>query len=232
MPGVLRTPAVKGIPRSRGFKAVGFDGRLVLWYQPKTRPTWLARETLAALPGALVAREVRYRIGRPGFRTREITLVTTLLDAAVYRVADLAELYRWRWRVEVCQTQPVNMTWCPLRHASRTINDLRGPLKREYVGDIHVLPGDDDFPDQELRDGLAFFKGEPVQVVIQQAPKGFGMLDDLLPMPRLLLGAGSWLAFLLDLLELGSEFQPPTLSCTQANNLSLIRIQSALALPL
>jgi hypothetical protein len=105
MPGVLRTPAVKGIPRSRGLKAVGFDGRLVLWYQPKTRPTWLARETLAALPGALVAREVRYRIGRPGFRTREITLVTTLLDAAVYRVADLAELYRWRWRVEMALAQ-------------------------------------------------------------------------------------------------------------------------------
>jgi acetyl-CoA carboxylase alpha subunit len=53
-----------------------------------------------------------------------------------------------------------------------------------------LLPGDDDFPDQALRDGLTFFKGQPVQVVTQQAPKGFGMLNDLLPMPRLLLGAG------------------------------------------
>jgi Transposase DDE domain len=33
-------------------------------------------------------------------RTRQITLVTTLLDAEVYRVADLAELYRQRWQVE------------------------------------------------------------------------------------------------------------------------------------
>ena len=39
-------------------------------------------------------------MGRPGFRTRQITLVTTLLDAAIYRVADLAELYRQRWQVE------------------------------------------------------------------------------------------------------------------------------------
>jgi hypothetical protein len=34
-----------------------------------------------------------------------------------------------------------------------------------------VLPGDDDFPDQALRDGLAFFKGEPVQVVSSRRRK-------------------------------------------------------------
>ena len=55
---------------------------------------------MAALPEALVLREVRYHIGTPGFRTRQITLVTTLLDAEVYRVDDLAELYRLRWQVE------------------------------------------------------------------------------------------------------------------------------------
>jgi Transposase DDE domain len=47
-----------------------------------------------------VLRDVRYPIGRPGFRTRPITLVTTLLDAALSRVADLAERYRQRWQVE------------------------------------------------------------------------------------------------------------------------------------
>jgi len=51
---------------------------------------------------------VRDHIGRPGFRTREITLVTTLLDAEISRVADLAELYHQRWRVEtsLAQLQP------------------------------------------------------------------------------------------------------------------------------
>jgi hypothetical protein len=58
----------------------------------RTLHSWLTREALAALPEALVLREVRYRIGMPGFRTREITLVTTLLDAEAYRVSDLAEL--------------------------------------------------------------------------------------------------------------------------------------------
>jgi hypothetical protein len=119
--------------------------------------------------------------------TREITLITTLLDAETYGVRDLAQLYRQRWQVEVCQTQPVKMTWCPLRRVCWTINDLRGSLKREHVGDIHLLSGHDDFPDQALRNSLAFFKRKPVQIGSQQPPKGFGVLNDLLPMPRPLL---------------------------------------------
>jgi hypothetical protein len=68
-------------------------------------PSWLTREALVALPEALVLREVRYRVGTPGFRTREITLVTRRLDAEAYRVSDLAELYRWRWQVETSLAQ-------------------------------------------------------------------------------------------------------------------------------
>jgi hypothetical protein len=50
-------------------------------------------------------REVRYRIGTPGFRTHEITLVTTRLDAEPYCVSDRAELYRQRWQVETALAQ-------------------------------------------------------------------------------------------------------------------------------
>jgi hypothetical protein len=100
LPSVRRTSAVKGIPRSRWLKTLGVHDQLVAWLKPKTCPSWLAKETLAALPDSLVLREVRYDIGTPGFRTRQITLVTTLLDAEVYRAADLAALYRQRWQVE------------------------------------------------------------------------------------------------------------------------------------
>jgi hypothetical protein len=96
-PSVQRTPAVNGIPRSCWLKALGVQDQLVAWLKPKTCPSWLTRETLLALPDSIVLREVRYGIGRPGFRTRQITLVTTRLDAAVYRVDDLAELSRLRW---------------------------------------------------------------------------------------------------------------------------------------
>jgi len=104
-PSVRRTPAVKGIPRSRWRKALGVDDQLVTWLKPKTCPSWLTRETLAALPETLELREVRYGIATPGFRTRQVTLVTTLLDAETYCVADLAELYRQRWHVETALAQ-------------------------------------------------------------------------------------------------------------------------------
>jgi Transposase DDE domain len=104
-PSVRRTPAVTGVPRSRWLKALGVDDQLVTWLKPKTCPSWLTRETLAALPETLELREVRYRIGTPGFRTRQMTLVTTLLDAKTYCVADLAALYRQRWQVETSLVQ-------------------------------------------------------------------------------------------------------------------------------
>jgi Transposase DDE domain len=104
-PSVRRTSAVKGFPRSRWLKTLGVHAPLVAWLKPKTCPSWHARETLAALPEALVLREVRYHIGTPGFRTRQITLVTTRLDAAVYCVADLAELYCRRRQVETALAQ-------------------------------------------------------------------------------------------------------------------------------
>jgi hypothetical protein len=104
-PSVRRTSAVKGVPRSRWLKALGVHDQLVVWLKPTTCPSWLSREALESLPESLVLRELRYDTGRPGCRTRQITLVTTLLDAASYRVADLAELYRQRWPVETSLAQ-------------------------------------------------------------------------------------------------------------------------------
>ena len=62
-------------------------------------------------------REVRYDIGTPGFRTRQITLVTTLLDPESYPVADLAEWYRQRWQIETSlahlnTTMPMDVLHC------------------------------------------------------------------------------------------------------------------------
>ena len=104
-PSVRRTSAVKGMPRSRWLKTLGVHDQLVAWLKPKTCPSWLTREALAALPETIVRREVRYDISTPGFRPRQITLVTTLLDAASSCVADLAALYRQRWQVETALAQ-------------------------------------------------------------------------------------------------------------------------------
>jgi hypothetical protein len=104
-PSVRRTAAVTGMPRSRWLTALGVHDHRVAWLQPKTCPSWLAREALAALPETIVLREVRDHSGTPGFRTRQITLVTTRLDGGISRVADLAALYHQRWQVETSRAQ-------------------------------------------------------------------------------------------------------------------------------
>jgi hypothetical protein len=53
-------------------------------------------EAYRALPEALRVLELRYKVAWPGFRTREVTLVTTLLDAAAYPAEALAERYGLR----------------------------------------------------------------------------------------------------------------------------------------
>jgi hypothetical protein len=44
-------------------------------------------------------REVHYYIAIPGFRTQQVSLITTLLDDQVYSTLDLVKLYESRWDV-------------------------------------------------------------------------------------------------------------------------------------
>ena len=88
------------LPRSRWIKTLGPGDQIVEYRRPEDKPSWLSAEAFEALPATLVVREVRYQVGRVGFRTREITLVTTLTDAEVYSAQELADLYGSRWRVE------------------------------------------------------------------------------------------------------------------------------------
>jgi hypothetical protein len=92
--------APKGMPRSRWIRAHGLSDQVVEYFQPARRPEWMSAAEYGALPPSIVVRELRYRIEAPGFRTREVTLVTTLTDAAAYPAEALAELYGTRWRVE------------------------------------------------------------------------------------------------------------------------------------
>jgi hypothetical protein len=92
---------VKGLPRSRWVRWLGRRDQLVEYYKPPCRPTWITAEAYAALPAAVVVRELRFAIAVPGMRTQEVTLVTTLLDATRYPAAELAQLYFDRWQVEV-----------------------------------------------------------------------------------------------------------------------------------
>jgi hypothetical protein len=96
-----RSKDVPGLPRSRWVLSQGDSDQVVVWCKPKKRPSWMTAEEYGALPDELTVRELRYRVEVPGYRVREITLVTTLLDAAAYPAEALAELYFRRWQVEI-----------------------------------------------------------------------------------------------------------------------------------
>jgi hypothetical protein len=85
----------------RGGQRLNRHERLVSWPKPQLCPSYLTPAQWAALPPVLTLRVVRCQLKRQGFRTRQVTLVTTLLDSVRYPVAALAELYYRRWEVEL-----------------------------------------------------------------------------------------------------------------------------------
>jgi len=90
----------KGKPRSQWIKKLGKTDQIVKWLKPIDKPDWMSTEQYAALPTSITVRELRYTIHQQGFRTKEITLVTTLLDSDRYTLSDLADQYRQRWEIE------------------------------------------------------------------------------------------------------------------------------------
>ena len=69
--------------------------------RPK-KPKYLSEEEWAQLPEKITVRVVRVRVSQKGFRTRELTLVTTLLDPQLYPAEEIAQAYVRRWRLEMC----------------------------------------------------------------------------------------------------------------------------------
>ena len=113
----------------RWLHRLGAMDQLVEWIKPKKAPTWMTAAEYAKLPGHLVVRQLRYPVGRPGFRTKEVTLVTTLLDAELYPLLALAELYRQRWQAE----QHLRELKTTLHMDVLKCKTLDGVLKELYV---------------------------------------------------------------------------------------------------
>lgn len=79
---------------------LGEKDHLVLWQRPQ-RPKWMDEETYAAIPETLRIREVFVRVEVPGFRVRQLVVVTTLTDVERYPATEIARLFRARWHVEL-----------------------------------------------------------------------------------------------------------------------------------
>jgi len=79
---------------------LGHDDHVVRWHKP-TSIRSVDRPTYQSLPEYVTIREARFRVYQPGFRTKTIVVVTTLLDPVETTKDDLAALYRARWHNEL-----------------------------------------------------------------------------------------------------------------------------------
>ena len=143
-------------------------------------------------------RDLLVWIGRDADRQR-VRLIEILYHGVWYRyltnefdpqrlpVEYVVALYGQRWRIDICQAQPIKMTGCPLRDFRWLWHDLRGIFKREYIIDVNLVSGDDDFLNQTLGDCLALFEGQLFQIITQQAAKGCRVFRHLLPVEGALL---------------------------------------------
>ena len=71
-------------------RRLGREDHVVRWAKP-TSIRSLDREAYRALPESITVREVRVRVAQPGFRTKSVVVVTTLLDPRQTTKEDLAD---------------------------------------------------------------------------------------------------------------------------------------------
>ena len=99
----------------RRLKRLARNDWLILWIKsPKPSP-WLSARQWACLPAQMTLRAVKGRGYQKGFRVRQLTVVTTLLDPQLYPAQEILQAYARRWRLEMC------------------LDDLKTTLKMEMV---------------------------------------------------------------------------------------------------
>jgi putative transposase len=96
---VARAHHLRKIDFRKGLKQ-GYLDQLVSYPKPQ-RPKWMTPAEYATYPDSIFVRHIKYKVEQKGFRTRKITLATTLLDVEVFSTHDLSLLYRRRWLVEL-----------------------------------------------------------------------------------------------------------------------------------
>jgi len=113
----------------KNYMVVGKLGKndfLIRWRRPAT----LRNEH--SLPEELCLRMTKYRINVRGFRTKEITVLTTLADHILFPPESFAELYIRRWHAEI-----------NLRHLKTTMGmDILKCLTPEMIGKelvVHLI---------------------------------------------------------------------------------------------
>ena len=81
---------------------LGLDDLLITWPKPMwNKGLSYSKDEWQSLPEHLNLRQIKVTINVRGMRSTSYYLITTLLDVKRYSAAELADLYRQRWSVEL-----------------------------------------------------------------------------------------------------------------------------------
>lgn len=97
---VMRNHQRRTVGKTR-LKRLGRGDFLILWHKSKAGPRCPDKALWHTFPHTLTLREITFHTGVRGFRTRVITVVTTLLDPLAFPTEAFADLYRRRWQAEL-----------------------------------------------------------------------------------------------------------------------------------
>ena len=86
----------------RRLKRLGRNDWLIQWKKGKKPSPWMSLAQWQALPDPLTLRAVKGSLYRRGYRVRQATVITTLLDSELYPAREILEAYWRRWRLEMC----------------------------------------------------------------------------------------------------------------------------------
>ena len=81
-------------------RRLGPGDHLITWTRPK-KPVWMSQEQYDPIPETLTLREVQFQVTVPGCRTETLTVITTLTNPQAYSREEIAQLYGFRWNVEL-----------------------------------------------------------------------------------------------------------------------------------
>jgi len=87
----------------RRLKRLGRNDWLLSWKKtPSCSSPWLSAQEGDTLPAEMTLRAVRGSCYHKGFRVRQVTVITTLLDPELYPAQEILRAYLRRWRLEMC----------------------------------------------------------------------------------------------------------------------------------
>jgi hypothetical protein len=85
----------------RRIKRLGRNDWLVRWKKGAIASPWMTLPQWQTLPDTLTLRAIKGSLFQKGFRVRQVTVMTTLLDPIAYPAQQILQAYLRRWRLEM-----------------------------------------------------------------------------------------------------------------------------------